>query len=457
MDIINQVKIEYEQDLVYARQRSRLIAELLGFDVNDQTRISTAVSEIARNAFQYAGSGEVEFSVHENTGGQVFTITVRDSGPGIADQQAVLDGDYNSYTGLGQGIPGSRKLVDYFQLDTAAGGGTTVSLGKKLPAAAPAFTRDVLKKITAELTKPQPASTIDEVRMQNQELLYALEQLRINEQKLYQLTEELQETNRGVLALYAELEEKADHLSSANEIKKRCLYSMGHEIRSPINTIIALSDLLLERVDGDLNDEQEKQVSYILQSAKELSGLVNDIMDLAKIEAGKVDISPRETTVTNIFSSLRGMIRPLMRDSGIDLVFDDPGDIPLLYTDESKLSQILRNYLSNALKFTEHGQIRVSAEFITSTDKVVFYVADTGAGIAPEDQEKIFEEYSQLLAPGKQGAKGAGLGLSISRRLAELLGGQVGVESKPGEGSTFFVSVPRSCQVLAETPSNDGE
>lgn len=443
MSVINQVKIRYEQDIVYARQRSRLIAELLGFDVTDQTRISTAVSEIARNAYQYAGGGEVVYSLEERTEGQLFFITIRDSGPGISDKQAALEGDYCSKTGLGKGITGSRELMDYFQLDTAAGQGTIVCFGKKLPASAPSFNNDVLEKITDELAKPGHPSTVDEVRMQNQELLKALEQLRNKEQELVQLNNELQETNSGVLALYAELEEKAKDLSSANEIKKRFLSSMSHEIRSPINSILALSDLLLDRVDGDLTEEQEKQVTFIRQSASELSGLVNDILDLAKIEAGKIEVNPGEITATDIFSSLRGMIRPLIKESNIELIFDDPGDLPVLYTDKGKLSQILRNLLSNAVKCTEQGEVRVFAEAKAASEEVVFYVKDTGPGISPEDQEKIFEEYSQLATSGKKGAEGTGLGLSISRRLAELLGGKVGVNSKPGEGSTFYVVIPR--------------
>jgi signal transduction histidine kinase len=169
--------------------------------------------------------------------------------------------------------------------------------------------------------------------------------------------------------------------------------------------------------------------------------MVNDLLDLARIEAGRTVVRPTTFTAVDLFAALRGMFRVLTPSERVTLVLDDPVDIPPLTTDEGKLSQILRNFIGNALKFTEHGEVRVSAS-AGQGDQVVFVVADTGIGIAPEDQERIFDEFSQLESALQRKATGAGLGLPLSRKLAELLGGHVALTSEPGLGSTFTVTIP---------------
>jgi CheY-like chemotaxis protein len=199
---------------------------------------------------------------------------------------------------------------------------------------------------------------------------------------------------------------------------------------------------LLDRTNGELTAEQEKQVTFVRKAAGDLLEMINDLLDLAKIEAGRITVRPAGFEVAQVFSGLRGMMRPLDISPSIELIFEDPVGIPPLYTDESKVSQILRNLISNALKFTERGEVRVSAAMEPEGKAVVFSVADTGIGIAPEDQERIFEEFVQLEAPVKQRVKGTGLGLALSRRLAELLGGSLSVESELGVGSTFTTVIP---------------
>jgi signal transduction histidine kinase/CheY-like chemotaxis protein len=284
-----------------------------------------------------------------------------------------------------------------------------------------------------------------------------LEELRVRQEELLRLNRELEDTNRGVVALYAELDEKADHLRRADELKTRFLSNMTHEFRTPVNSILALSRLLLARTDGDLNAEQTKQVTFIRKSADTLSELINDLLDIAKIEAGKVTIHPKEFAVPELFSSLRGMLRPLLLTEAIDLVFEDAEQLPVLYTDESKVSQILRNFLSNALKFTERGEVRVSASFTTEGEAIVFSVTDTGIGIAPEDQEKIFHEFTQLENPAQKRVKGTGLGLPLCKKLAELLGGSVSVQSTPGVGSTFSTTIPLHYSRISLTAAVRGE
>lgn len=252
---------------------------------------------------------------------------------------------------------------------------------------------------------------------------------------------ELEETNRGVVALYAELDAQAEQLRQATELKSRFLAYMSHEFRTPINSIRSMTRLLLDHVDGPLTGEQEKQVSFIQQNATEFAEMVDDLLDLAKVEAGRVEISPAWFEMVDLFSALRGMFKPVLTNPSVNLVFEEPQDVPRLYTDDRRLSQILRNYISNALKFTTKGEVRVSAKF-EGDHMVTFSVADTGIGIAPEFHASIFQDFSQVNSPMQRRLRGTGLGLSLSKKLAELLGGSVGLASTPGKGSVFFVTIP---------------
>jgi signal transduction histidine kinase/CheY-like chemotaxis protein len=440
---ITTVALTREPDVVVARQRARRIGELLGFDRQDQTRLATAVSEIARNAFRYARGGRVEFSVEGQTPPQILLVRVSDEGPGIASLPTVLSGQYRSTTGMGIGITGTRRLMDAFDIESAPGRGTTVSLRKLLPRSSALVTTASVATLVAALARERADDPVAEMVQQNQELLQALDELQRRQHELVDLNNELEDTNRGVVALYAELDEKADHLRRADELKSRFLSNMSHEFRTPLNSILALSRLLLDRLDGPLTDEQVKQISFVRKAAQDLFELINDLLDLAKVEAGKVVVRPGEFEIEHLFGALRGMLRPLLVNRSLNLVFEDAGGLPPLMTDESKVSQILRNFISNALKFTERGEVRVTARLSDDGDSVVFSVKDTGIGIAAADQERIFEEFTQLDNYLQRHVRGTGLGLPLTRQLAHLLGGRVWLESELGVGSTFFVSVAR--------------
>ena len=431
-------EIRTEQDVVLARQRARQIAALLGFDGLDQTRLATALSEIARNAVQYAGGGRLTFELTRDPA--MLLVRVSDHGPGIARLQDVLDGRYRSSTGMGLGLLGARRLSDHFEIVTGRERGTAVELGKTLPPGT-LVSSDVVARLSRELALVAPADPLSEVRAQNQELLNALQEGRERQQEVERLNQELAETNRGVLALYAELDEKAADLARASELKSRFLSNISHELRTPLNAILNISGLLIDHVDGPLNSEQERQVRFVRSAALTLAEMVNDLLDLARIEAGRSVVRPTAFTVADLFAGLRGMFRAITPTERVTLLFEEPADLPALATDEGKLSQILRNLISNALKFTEQGEVRVTAAS-EPDGRITFVVADTGIGIAPEDQERIFEEFSQLESALQRRATGAGLGLPLSRKLAELLGGQLTLSSAPGEGSTFTVSIP---------------
>jgi signal transduction histidine kinase len=216
---------------------------------------------------------------------------------------------------------------------------------------------------------------------------------------------------------------------------------MSHEFRTPLGSILSIASLLSDELDGPLSPEQHKQVAFVSTAARELSDMVDDLLDLAKIEAGRISISPAWFDMLDLFSALRGMFRPIVDTSAVDLIFEAPVGLPRLYTDDKKLAQILRNFISNSLKFTQRGEVRVSAS-LAGEQEIRFAVSDTGIGIPQEMHAALFEDFSQVDSPLQKRLRGTGLGLSLCKRFAALLGGRVGVESQPGIGSTFYVVIP---------------
>ena len=265
------------------------------------------------------------------------------------------------------------------------------------------------------------------------------------------LRDELEETNQGVLALYAELDIQAEQLRQASDLKSRFLSYMSHEFRTPLGSILSITSLLSDELDGPLSPEQHKQVAFVSTAARELSDMVDDLLDLAKIEAGRITISPAWFDMFDLFAALRGMFRPIVDTGAVDLIFEEPVGLPRLYTDDKKLAQILRNFISNALKFTLRGEVRVSAR-LEGRDRIRFAVSDTGIGIAPELHASLFEDFTQVDSPLQKRLRGTGLGLSLCKRFAGLLGGEVGLESSPGMGSSFFVIIPLA---IAQEPADE--
>jgi signal transduction histidine kinase len=365
-----------------------------GLDTSGQTRIAASVSEISRNAIAYAGGGRVTIAI-TRTSPMTLCVRVSDNGPGIRDLDAVMDG-----CGAGRGITNARRLVEDFTIVTrpagqAGPGGAPVTVARRLPDGAMISAADVAR-IVGALGNCLAPSPVAELRTPNKELIASLAELRTRQEELLRLNTELEDTNRGVVALYAELDERADQLRQASELKSRFLSNMSHEFRTPLNSILALSRLLMDRTDGPLTAEQERQVTYIRRSAESLTELVNDLLDLAKVEAGKLEIRPRHFTISELFGAPRGVMKPLQQNGAVELIFEEPANCPALFTDEAKVARILRNLISNSLKFTERGEVRVGAKFEDATGQCDVEVMDTGIGIAREDQELVFQEFFQV-------------------------------------------------------------
>jgi signal transduction histidine kinase len=276
----------------------------------------------------------------------------------------------------------------------------------------------------------------------NDELQRLRDELVRSDASLRAIEAELEETNRGVVALYAELEDKAAQLREAADLKSRFLSYMSHEFRTPLASITSITGILLAGLDGPLTDEQRRQVDFVRASVHELTDMVDDLLDLAKVEAGRIAISPEWFEMVDLFSALRGMFRPIAGNGAVSLVFVEPVGVPnRIYSDDKLLSQILRNFISNGLKFTPQGEVRVTARALPD-DRIEFAVSDTGIGIAPEHLPALFSDFVQVEARIQKRLRGTGLGLSLARKFAALLGGTVGVESELGKGSRFSVVIP---------------
>jgi signal transduction histidine kinase len=275
----------------------------------------------------------------------------------------------------------------------------------------------------------------------NGELEELRAQLAQQQSEIASLQTELAETNKGVLALYAELDDNAVLLREAADLKSRFLSYMSHEFRTPLASITSISDILIGGMDGPLTAEQQRQIRFVRGSVRELTEMVDDLLDLAKVDAGRISISPEWFDMVDLFSALRGMFKPIVGSGSVSLIFEETTEIPKIYTDDRKLSQILRNFISNALKFTSEGEVRVSAALAGQTH-VEFAVSDTGIGIAKEHLPALFADFVQIDTRIQKRLRGTGLGLSLSKKFAELLGGTVGVTSEEGRGSRFSVVIP---------------
>jgi two-component system, NtrC family, sensor kinase len=241
--------------------------------------------------------------------------------------------------------------------------------------------------------------------------------------------------------LFREIEDKSRELEAANRHKDEFLASMSHELRTPLNAVIGFSEVLLERMFGALNDKQEEYINDILASGRHLLSLINDILDLAKIEAGRMDLDVEDFELAPAIENALVLIRERATRKSLTLETQLPADLGSVRGDQRKIKQVLVNLLSNAVKFTpEGGRIEVHAQRVDGQAEVS--VIDTGIGIAAEDFETVFEEFRQVGTDYAKKHEGTGLGLALSRKFVELHGGRIWLKSRPGEGSTFTFTIP---------------
>lgn len=245
--------------------------------------------------------------------------------------------------------------------------------------------------------------------------------------------------------LFHELEDKGRQLEIASRHKSAFLANMSHELRTPLNAIIGFTRIVMRRSQQQLEPKQVENLEKILASGQDLLSLINAILDLAKVEAGHVELRPTAVQPARMLEQCLRTIEPLVKD-GVNLQRDFDGELPPMMVDEERLRQIVINLLSNAAKFTAHGTIGLCAR--TCDGRLAVVVTDTGIGIAADKLDVIFEEFEQADASSTRVHGGTGLGLAIARRLARLMGGDIGVSSVPAAGSTFTLTLPLNGPVL---------
>ncbi|HET6701810.1 MAG TPA: response regulator, partial [Gemmatimonadaceae bacterium] len=293
------------------------------------------------------------------------------------------------------------------------------------------------------------------LRQQQEELQQVNEELEEKASLLAEQNKKVEQKNKEVEAARLALEEKAQQLALSSKYKSEFLANMSHELRTPLNSLLILAKLLSDNKDGNLNEKQVEYAQTIFTSGTDLLNLINDVLDLSKVEAGKLDVHPTEVPIPEISEFVDRNFRPLAEEKGLTFKVDVMPDVPpAIVTDGHRLQQVLKNLLSNALKFTHNGGVTLTIRraekgrrFATRSldiapDVLAFAVTDTGIGIPKDKQQLIFEAFQQADGSTSRKYGGTGLGLSISREITRLLGGEIRVESSPGKGSTFTLFLP---------------
>jgi signal transduction histidine kinase len=433
---LGEVYVRREGDIIKVRDRVRRLAREIGFDSTTQIKITTAVSEVTRNIYEYAKSGAISLALAERGDDFGLQVTARDDGPGIdeATLRSILRGHYQSSSGLGVGLSGTRKLMDEFDIQTKAGEGTRVRLIKWMPRGLADDVKSRLEELRAHLGEDVEDSAVEELQQQNRDFVKILGELEEKREQLEALNRQLNETNQELNEANAKLRELA-------EMREEFLALTTHDLRSPLTVISGVISFFTSGRLGELSPEQKNMVSMMERNTQNLIELVNDLLDASKLESGTMRLDLASLDLRGVIDELRESMETLAKEKEINLVETLPADLPSVEADRAKLRRILYNLLSNALKFTQKGgRVEVRAE--RQKERVRISVSDTGVGIAPEDVEYLFDKYAQARSRATRGEKGTGLGLYITRQLVELHGSEIKVESEVGRGSIFSFTLP---------------
>jgi signal transduction histidine kinase len=426
--------ITAELDVVASRQRARQIAAMCGFRAQDQVKISTAVSELARNVIDYAGVGKVEFAVADDSTPQSLVIRIVDEGPGIDNLDTVLAGEYRSATGLGLGILGARRLVEQCDITTVKGAGTTVLLKKMLPADAPLITPAIIGKFGARLAALPTNAMLSEVQQQNRELVDALAALQERQDESLALTLTLESANQRMAQLNARLE-------SADRRKDEFLAILSHELRGPLSATGMAAQLLDVSPVTEARAGQLGQV--IMRQVGHMTRLVEDLLDVSRVSRGLVVLDKTPIDFCSIVRDAIEQVGPFAKSKSHKLVVLLPSVPCLICGDRTRLVQVVANLVSNAARYTpEGGHITVCLEADESA--MTLTVADDGIGLNTELLPFLFDLYVQAERSSSREKGGLGLGLALVKSLVEAHGGEVSAASGgEGLGSVFTVRLRR--------------
>lgn len=339
---------------------------------------------------------------------------------------------------LGESLPNQMVLLPFYLQDNLLG---VLALAGFYPLAEDRL--KILEIVAGQLGLAiANAKSYHLVRHQAEELQTKGEELEVQNEELRSQSEELETQTEELSAQQKELEAKNYQIQEASRLKTEFLANMSHELRTPLNSILSFSHLLLDHVPGELNEEQEKQIRIIAKNGKNLLQLINDLLDLSRIESGRIEIDLQPLLVDELIAEIKDGIEPMVLEKGLTLKIQVDSNLPIMRFDRRRLNQILLNLLNNALKFTQKGEISLRVEAMADRKAIQFTVQDTGIGIAPSDLKVIFQEFRQIDGSLTRTYSGAGLGLAIVQRLVRSLKGKVMVESEPGQGSCFMVILP---------------
>jgi signal transduction histidine kinase len=403
-----------------------MVARELGFDNVTQIKLTTAVSELTRNIYEYAQTGCITVSIVEREGQRGMEIVAEDSGPGIANLDQILSGHFQSKTGLGRGIAGSKRLMDDFKVDSAPDSGTRIEAVKWFDLDQRALKSvDHIRQLFFSASE---SGAVEELQAQNKELVRVLGELTESRTELEQINRELQSAN-----------EKLKHV---DEMKSRFISTIAHEVRTPLNAIIGLIQVLGRDKREPLTPRQRETVERLEKSATMLVTLVNDLLDLSRLQAGRMQIKVQTFSVADLIDSIFNGLKQTAMNKGVALSYEVAPDLSEINSDPTKVAQVITNLTSNAIKFTPaDGAVTIRA----GRDAGQMWrveVTDSGIGIEEEQVPLIFEEFRQVNIASPHHSGGTGLGLPITKRLVELLGGRIKVISSPDLGSTFTVIWP---------------
>ena len=437
------VALERENDLLLARQRARQITQLLGFTTGDCTRVTTAVAEIARNALVYGGGGTLEFLLDVvPQGSQAIVVHVTDAGAGIANLDTILSGKYGSHTGMGVGITGSRALMDHFHIETVVGDGTRVRMSKLLPRAAPRLGPAEIARLVDALVMRGDGTPFGELQLQTVELMRALKEL----------TERQADVERLSL-LAEEARERAEAAQLAAErsqvVQERFMALTTHEIRTPLNAMIGYLDLLELELEGELNERQAVYLLRARRACKHLMGVTNDFLDMAMGDAGQLQVARDSGPARHAINEALALVAPQAASRTVEIAIVELAEHLTYLGDADRVRQVLVNVLGNAVSFTPPGgaiRVTVSRVDVCAASSVLvggpwcaICIADSGPGIAADAVSRVFEPFVQVALASEPGRRGSGLGLTVSRQLALLMGGDLTAEGSAGiDGGAAF-------------------
>jgi signal transduction histidine kinase/anti-sigma regulatory factor (Ser/Thr protein kinase) len=452
------IEIRYEQDVVLCRQRARQIAALLGFSPQTQVRIATAVSEIARNAYCYAGGGKLDFCI-ATAPNPTLQMSLIDQGPGFSNLQTILDGKYISRTGMGLGILGTKKLMDHFQIETTSKG-TTVVFGKLISERPQKFDPAFFAHLSLELSRQTSKEPFVEVQQQNQELLAAFNELEQRRSELAEVNLEL-ETAKEQLKLQNEqlenrvAERTAELKGSLHQMDRFC-YSIAHDLRAPLRAINGWTMILRDDFLSPSDEPAQQCASRIMDASNRMDLLIADLLEYGRLTHVEVINSPLNLN-QEIEKTLKALEEEILaRKATIEI----QNDLPTVLANAVLLQQTLHNLIENGLKFVgagvaprlkiwaEHGSQKSKAGALLATTRL--WIRDNGIGIATSCEQKVFKVFERL--HGADSAyPGTGIGLALVQKAVERMDGIVGVQSDSGKGSIFWIELPSAdAQVVSE-------